>query len=188
MLKLGKFGKTAERSKTDPALRQKQQRKSLRLLKTQGRTIPWNHAAIYGALVVAAAIAIALWDHAYEAGQAALFAPPSTQSIAQELVERGVVGPGNVSNVSWDDKTGALAMTVRDILIKPGQPLDEQRKNVAAEGELAVRAIQGGFAGANRTPPKSITIHVATADGVVATTTTKPGETTPQTAFAGALK
>ena len=187
MLKLGKFGKAAGTPASDAAYRHRQ-RKHLRLLKTQGRTIPWNHAAIYGALVVAAALIVAWWDHAYEARRAALFAPPPPQTMAQQLVERGVVGPGNVSNVTWDDKTGALAMTVRDILIKPGQARDAQRRNAAAEGVLAVRAIQGGFAGAQRTPPKSITVYVTTANGLVATTSTAPGQHAPTTEFSGALK
>jgi len=190
VLKIGRFGKTAGTSTSGVSQRQKP-RSTARLLRTQGRTIPWKHAAVYAALVIAAGIGVAFWEHAYEVQQAAVNAPPappSPQVAAQQLVELGVVGPGNVSNVTWDAKTGALEMTVRDILIKSGQTVDEQRKNVATEGELAVRAIQGGFAGEKLTLPKTITIHVTHGNAVVATTSAAQGQTAPTTVFAAALR
>ncbi len=194
MLKIGRFrfGKSAAPSTSGAALRQRP-RKTARLLKlkTQGRTIPWTHAAIYAGMVLAIAVAVGLWQHSYDVQQAALDAPlppPTPQVAAQRLVELGVVGPGNVSNVTWDPKTAALEMTVRDVLIKPGQSVAEQRKNVQAEGELAVHAIQGGFSGSKLVPPKAITIHLTRGTSPVATTSVAPGQTAPTTVFAGALR
>jgi hypothetical protein len=192
VLKIGRFafGKGAARSTFGKAQRHRP-RKSARLLKTQGRTIPWAHAAIYAGVVLAIAVAVGLWQHSFDVQQAALDAPlppPTPQVAAQRLVELGVVGPGNVSNVTWDAKTAALEMTVRDVLIKPGQSVAEQRKNVQAEGELAVHAIQGGFAGNKLAPPKAITIHLTSGTTLVATTSVAPGQTAPTTVFAGTLR
>lgn len=161
--------------------RQRPLSRSARLLKTQGRTIPWKHVAVYGALVLVVAIAVGLWDHAYEARQAALFQPPPPSVVAKNLVE-DIVGPNTVKSVSLDQKTGTLEMTVQDVLIKAGQSPDEQRKNVAAEGTLAIQFIQG------KMPMKAITLHIVNGTRALATVTLKPGAKAPTTQFAPALQ
>ncbi|HLN14703.1 MAG TPA: hypothetical protein VK587_16020, partial [bacterium] len=73
MLKIGRFefGKSAAPSTSGPGHRHRP-RKTARLLKTQGRTIPWGHAAIYAGVVLAIAVAVGLWQHSYDVQQAAL--------------------------------------------------------------------------------------------------------------------
>ncbi len=192
MLKIGRFGKPAGAS-TPNAAKRPLPRKSARLMKSKplGRTIPWGHAAVYAGVVVVIGVAVGFWQHQYDLQQAALDAPlppPPPQVAAQRLVELGVVGPGNVSDVTWDPTTAALGMTVRDVLIKPGQPIATQRENVKAEGELAVHAIQGGFAADKLAPAKAITIHVTNGKTVIATTSVAPGQTAPATEFGAALQ
>jgi len=155
--------------------------RSARLLKTQGRTIPWMHAAVYAAIVLVAAVLIAVWDHAYEARQAALFQPPPPSVVAKNLVE-DIVGPNSVKAVSLDEKTGTLEMTVQDVLIKSGQSPAEQRKNVTAEGTLAIQLIQG------KMPMKAITLHIVNGARALATVTLTPGAKAPTTQFAPALQ
>jgi len=132
---------------------------------------------VYAVVAVAVAIVIAVWDHAYEAREAALFQPPPPQVVAKNLVE-DVVGPNAVKSVSLDQKSGTLEMTVQDSLVKPGQSRDEQRKNVTAEGSLAIQFLE------SRMPLKMITLHIVTGTRTVATVTCKTADKAPTTQFA----
>jgi hypothetical protein len=136
---------------------------------------------VYVAVVLAAGSAVAVWDHAYEARQAALLQPPAPSVIAKNLVE-DVVGPNTVKSVSLDQRTSTLEMTVQDVLIKPGQSRAEQQKNVAAEGSLAIQLIQG------KMPMKAITLHIVNGTRPLATVMLRPGEKSPTTQFAAALQ
>jgi hypothetical protein len=155
--------------------------RSAKLIRTQGRTIPWKHAAIYAGLVLAAAIVIGVWDHAYEARQAALLKPPPPQVLAKNLVE-DVVGANTVKNVTLDQRAATLEMTVQDVLIKPGQSLSERRKNVTTEGILAIQLLQSKLA------LKAVTLHIVDGTRALATVTSKIGDKAPTTHFASALQ
>jgi len=178
VLKIGKvFGARASAAPTLSRAGQRQRAaRAARSLKTQGRTIPWRHAAIYAALVVVAGVAIALWDHAYEARQADALKPPPPEVVAKNLVE-DVVGLGSVSNVVLDQKASSLEMTVQDVLLKPGQSRDEQRKNVSAEGGYAIQFLE------NRMPLKKVTLHIMKANKALATVSYEAGQKTPTTQF-----
>jgi len=169
---------------TGPRSRAAQRRalsRSAKLLRTQGRTIPWKHAAIYVALVLAAAILVGVWDHVYEAKQAALLTPPPPQVLAKNLVE-DVVGADAVKNVTLDQRAATLEMTVQDVLIKPGQSLSERRKDVTTEGTLAIQLLR------SKLPLKVITLHIVNGTRVLATVTSKLGDKAPTTRFAGTLQ
>ena len=156
-------------------------RSAARLLRTQGRTIPWKHAALYIAIAAACAVAVALWDHAYEVHEAALFAPPPPPVLAKNLVE-DIMGPKAVKSVSLDQKTGALEMTVQDALIKPGQSRAEQRKNVATEGDFAIQVLR------SKMSFKTITLHIVAGARSLATVVFKAGDKVPTTRFASSLQ
>lgn len=182
MLKLGKVLKLG-RTTVGPAKAPKPSRiLTARLLKKRGRTIPWRHAMIYAALVAAAGVALALWDHAYEARRAALFAPPSPDVLAKNLVE-DIVGPGSVHNVSADPKAGTLDLTVEDVLVKPGQSRAEAQKNLTTEGTLAIQLLESQL----RTF-KTITVHLVKSGKPLATVKVGGGQTAPTTEFAADIR
>ncbi len=153
-----------------------------KLVKARGRTIPWHHAAIYAALVVAVGVALALWDHAYEARRAALLRPPPPEVLAKNLVE-DIVGPGTVRHVSVDPKAGTLDLTVEDVLVKPGQSLAEKQKNLTTEGTLAIQLVQSRLRSLT-----TVTVHLVKAGTPLATVRIAPGQKAPTADFAPGLK
>ena len=181
MLKLGNVfrpARTAGPAKTSRPSRTL----TAKAYRKHGRTIPWRHAAIYGTLVVAAGLALGLWDHAYEARQAALLAPPPPEVLAKNLVEN-IVGPGSVHTVSADPKAGTLDMTVEDVLVKPGQSRADEQKNLTTEGALAIQLLQSRLPGY-----KSITIHLVKSGKPLATVKVGSGKTAPTTEFAPEIR
>lgn len=150
--------------------------------RSRGRTIPWHHAAIYAALVVAVGVALALWDHAYEARRAALLRPPPPEVLAKNLVE-DIVGPGTVRHVSVDPKAGALDLTVEDVLVKPGQSRAEKQKNLTTEGTLAIQLVQSRLRSLT-----TVTVHLVKAGTPLATVRIAPGQKAPTADFAAGLK
>ncbi len=153
-----------------------------KLLRTQGRTIPWGHAAIYAAVVIVVAAALAVWDHVYEARQAAMLAPPPPQVLAKNLVE-SIVGAGTVRNVSVDQRAGALDVTVEDVLTKPGQSRSEMQKNLTTEGTLAIQIVQSRLRSF-----KTIAIHLVKAGKPLATVRLGPGQKAPTAEFAAGIQ
>jgi hypothetical protein len=148
----------------------------------KGKRHNWRPVAIYSGLVILAGIALALWDHAYEARRAAVFQPPPPPVLAKNLVE-GLVGSGTVQNVAFDGKAGTLEMSIKDVLLKSGQTLAEKKKNLTAEGTLTIQILQSQM-------PRltGITVHVVADGTTVATAQTKPGQTVPAVEFSPDLK
>lgn len=146
----------------------------------RGQPANWVPVAGYVLFVLLVAAGLFAWDHAYEARQRALFAPASPQVLARNLIE-DVVGPGTVTDVKVDGKAGTLDATLRDVLVKPGQPLAEKKKNLAAEGTLAIQFVQA------RLRYKVMTVHVLL-NGQVAATITAGGQSAPTTQYAPGLK
>ncbi len=177
MLKLGKLLRPTRTAGPAKALRPGKIL-TAKALKKQGRTIPWRHAMIYGVLVVAVGVGLAVWDHAYEARQAALLAPPPPDVLARSLVEN-IVGPGSVHTVSADPKAGTLEVTVEDVLVKPGQSRAEEQKNLTVEGTLAIQILQNQL----RTF-KAIAVHLVKSGKPLATVRVEGGKTAPTTEFA----
>ncbi len=120
------------------------------------------------------------WDRAYEARQRALFTPASPPVVVRNMIE-SIVGAGTVTNVKIDDRAGTLDVTVKDVLVKPGQSLDEKKKNLSTEGALAIQFVQG------RLRYKVMTVHLVQ-DGKVLATVTASGQTAPKTEYAPDLK
>jgi hypothetical protein len=140
----------------------------------------WRPAAVYAAIVVVIGGGIYAWDQAYEARQRALFAPPPAPVLVKNLIE-DVVGRGTVSDVKIDDKTSTLNVTVKDVLVKPGQSLDEKKKNLSTEGALAIQFVQ------SRVRYKTMAVHLVQ-NGKVLATVTATGQRTPTTEYTPDLK
>jgi hypothetical protein len=146
----------------------------------RGQRRYWVPIAAYVGFVVLVGAGLFAWDHAYEARQRALFAPQPPQVVVRNLVE-SIVGRGTVTDVKIDDKASALDVTVRDVLIKPGQSLDEKKKNLSTEGTLALQ-----FVG-SRVRYKTMSVHLV-GNGKVLATVTAAGQGTPKTEYSPDLK
>ena len=120
------------------------------------------------------------WDRAYEARQRALFTPASPSVLVRNMIEN-IVGAGTVTNVKIDDRAGTLDVTVKDVLVKPAQSLDEKKKNLSTEGALAIQFVQG------RLRYKVMTVHLVQ-DGKVLATVRASGQAAPATEYAPDLK
>jgi hypothetical protein len=147
-------------------------------LRAQGRVIPWRHAGIYAALVLAVAVAIAAWDRAYQ-GQ---FRAPSPDALARSLVEN-FIGPGTVHAVSLDAKAHTLDMAVEDVLVKPGQSKADERQNLTKESALTVGVLQSQMKGLRK-----ITVHIVKANKPLVTATVEGNAGTPALDFAPDLR
>ncbi len=135
---------------------------------------------VYVLIVLAIGAGLAAWDQAYEARQRARFAPPPPQVLARNLIE-DIVGRGTVTDVKADPKASTLDVTVKDVLIRPGQPVAEQKKNLAAEGGLAIQFVQ------SRLRYKTMTVHIIK-DGKTLATVRATGQGTPTTEYAPELQ
>jgi len=148
----------------------------------RGHRTNWVPVAVYVLIVLLVGGGLFAWDRAYEARQRALFAPASPPVLVRNMIE-SIVGAGTVSNVKIDDKAGTLDVTVKDVLIKPGQPLAEEKKNLATEGALAIQFVQSRFR------YKTMTVHlVQDKDGRPLATVTASGQAAPKTEYAPGLK
>lgn len=125
---------------------------------------------------------LVLWDRAYETRRAARLTPPPPDVLARNLVE-DVVGPKTVQNVAVDEKAGTLELSVTDVLIKPGQPRDEMRKNLASEGALAIQLLRSYMAQFT-----TVTIHLVKDKKVLATVRVTSGQKEPVTEFSPEVK
>ncbi len=142
----------------------------------------WRPVAAYALFVLLVGGGIFAWDRAYEARQRALFAPASPPQLVRNMIE-SIVGAGTVTNVKIDDTAGTLDVTVKDVLVKPGQPLDEEKKNLSTEGALAIQFVQ------SRLRYKTMTVHlVRGTDGKALATVTASGQGAPKTEYAPDLK
>ncbi|HET7266382.1 MAG TPA: hypothetical protein VFL28_17075 [bacterium] len=138
--------------------------------------------AAYVLFVLLAGGGLFAWDRAYEARQRALVAPASPSQLVRNMID-SIVGAGAVTDVKIDDKTGTLDVTVKDVLVKPGQPLDEEKKNLSTEGSLAIQFVQ------SRLRYKTMTVHlVRDKDGAPLATVTSSGQGAPRTEYAPGLK
>ncbi len=164
----------------NPDAREKRARKMSRSAKI--RRLHWKPVAVYSGLVILALTAVALWDRAYEAQQAARFRPPPRPVLAKNIVE-GLVGSGTVENVAFDEKAGTLEMSVKDVLVKSGQTPAEMKKNLTAEGSLSVQVLQSQITGL-----RTITLHFVRDGKVLATVRNVPGQTQPAVEFSPDLK
>lgn len=148
----------------------------------RGHRTNWVPVAAYALIVLLAGGGLFAWDRAYEARQRALFAPVSPTQLVRNMID-SIVGAGAVTNVKVDDKAGTLDVTVKDALVKPGQPLDEEKKNLSTEGALAIQFVQ------SRLRYKTMTVHlVRDADGKALATVTASGQGAPKTEYASDLK
>jgi hypothetical protein len=136
--------------------------------------------AAYVLFVLIIAAGLFAWDRAYEARQRALFTPASPPVLVRNMIE-SIVGAGTVTNVKIDDKAGTLDVTVKDVLIKPGQSLDEKKKNLSTEGALAIQFVQ------SRLRYKTMSVHLVQ-DGKPLATVTATGQAPPKTEYAPGLK
>jgi hypothetical protein len=136
--------------------------------------------AAYIGFVVVVGAGLFAWDQAYEARQRRLFAPAPPQVVVRNLIE-SIVGSGTVTDVKLDQKAGTLDVTVKDVLIKPAQPLDEKKKNLSTEGALAIQFVQSRFR------YKTMTVHLVQ-DGKVLATVTATGQGQPKTVYSPDLK
>lgn len=136
--------------------------------------------AAYVLFVLIVGAGLFAWDRAYEARQRALFAPASPPVLVRNMIE-SIVGAGSVTNVKIDDRAGTLDVTVKDVLVKPGQSLDEKKKNLSTEGALAIQFVQ------SRLRYKVMTVHLVQ-DGKVLATVTASGQAAPKTEYAPDLK
>jgi hypothetical protein len=100
--------------------------------------------------------------------------------IVRNLIE-SIVGTGTVTDVRLDNKAGTLDVTVKDVLIKPGQSLDEKKKNLATEGALAIQFVQ------SRLRVKTMNVHLVQ-DGKVLATVSVSGQGAPTTKYSTDLK
>ncbi len=89
-----------------------------------------------------------------------------------------IVGPKTVQKIAVDEKAGTLELSVADVLVKPGQPRDEMRKNLSSEGTLAIQLLQGYMA-----QFKTVTIHLVKDKKVLATVRVAPGQKEPVLEF-----
>jgi hypothetical protein len=140
----------------------------------------WVPVAVYVGFVVVVLAGLFAWDQAYEAHQRALYAPAPPQVIVRNLIE-AIVGRGTVSDVKLDDKAGTLDVTVKDVLVKPGQSLDEKKKNLSTEGALAIQFVESRFR------YKTMTVHLV-GDGKVLATVSASGQSAPTTEYSPDLK
>lgn len=148
----------------------------------RGHRSNWVPVAAYVLIVLLVAGGLFAWDRAYEARQRALFAPASPPVIVRNMIE-SIVGAGTVSNVKIDDKASTLDVTVKDVLVKSAQPLDEKKKNLSTEGALAIQFVQ------SRLRYKTMTVHLVQAtDGKPLATVTASGQAAPKTEYAPDLK
>ncbi len=149
-----------------------------KLRRTRGRVFPLRHAAIYGAIVVAAGLGIAAWDRAYESQ----FRAPSPNVLAKGLVEN-FIGPGTVHSVAVDERAHTVDMTVEDVLIKPGQSKADERQNLTREGALTISVLQSRLKDL-----KKITIHIVKDNKPLATATVEGSQSSPAVVFAPDLR
>jgi hypothetical protein len=145
-----------------------------------GQRRNWVPVAAYVGFVVVIAAGLFAWDRAYEARQRALFAPAAPQVVVRNLIE-SIVGRGTVTDVKLDDKAGILDVTMKDVLVKPAQSLDEKKKNLSTEGTLAIQFVESRFR------YKMMTVHVVQ-DGRVLATVTASGQGAPKTEYSPELK
>jgi hypothetical protein len=141
----------------------------------------WVPVAAYVGFVVLVLGGVVAWDQAYEARQRALYAPAPPEVIMRNLVE-SIIGRGTVTDVKLDGKAGTLDMTVKDVLVKPGQSLDEKKKNLSTEGTLAIQFVE------SRYRYKTMTVHLVQPDGKVLATVTASGQGAPKTEYSPDLK
>lgn len=148
----------------------------------RGHRTNWVPVAAYVLFVLLVGGGLFAWDRAYEARQRALFAPASPPQLVRNMIE-SIVGAGAVTDVKINDKAGTLDVTMKDVLVKPGQPLDEEKKNLSTEGALAIQFVQ------SRLRYKTMTVHlVRDADGKALATVTVSGQGAPKTEYAPDLK
>lgn len=140
----------------------------------------WVPVAGYVIFVLLIGGGLFAWDRAYEARQRALFTPAAPRLLVRNMIE-SIIGAGTVANVNIDDKANTLDVTVRDVLVKPGQTLDEKKKNLSTEGALAIQFVQSRFR------YKTMTVHLVQ-DGKPMATVTASGQSAPKTDFAAGLK
>jgi len=149
-------------------------------LRGRGRPRNWIPIAGYIAFVLIVGAAIFAWDQAYEARQRRLFAPAPPQVIVRNLIE-SIVGTGTVTDVTLDNKAGTLDVTIKDVLSKPGQSLEEKKKNLSTEGALAIQFVESRFR------YKTMTVHLVQ-DGKVVATVSASGQGAPTTTYSPDLK
>ena len=148
----------------------------------RGHRTNWVPVAAYVLFVLLVGGGLFAWDRVYEARQRALFAPASPSQLVRNMIE-SFVGAGAVTNVKIDDKAGTLDVTVKDALVRPGQSLAEEKKNLSTEGALAIQFVQ------SRLRFKTMTVHlVRGADGTALVTVTASGQGVPTTEYAPDLK
>jgi hypothetical protein len=146
----------------------------------RGHRPNWLPVAGYVVFVLLLGGGVVAWDRAYEARQRALIRPAAPQIQVRNMIE-SIIGGGTVANVNIDGKANTLDVTVRDVLVKPGQTLDEKKKNLSTEGALAIQFVQSRFR------YKTMTVHLVQ-DGKPMATVTASGQAAPQTDFAAGLK
>ena len=146
----------------------------------RGHRSNWVPVAGYVIFVLLIGGGLFAWDRAYEARQRALFTPAPPRLLVRNMIE-SIIGAGTVANVNIDDKANTLDVTVRDVLVKPGQTLDEKKKNLSTEGALAIQFVQSRFR------YKTMTVHLVQ-DGKPMATVTASGQSAPKTDFAAGLK
>jgi hypothetical protein len=144
------------------------------------RRTDWVPVAGYVTFVLVAGAAIFAWDRAYEARRQALYRPVSPPVLVRNMIE-SIVGAGTVSNVKIDDKANTLDVTVKDVLIKPSQPLAEKKKNLSTEGALAIQFV------ASRLRFKTMSVHLVR-NGKVLATVRAAGQAAPTTEYAPDLR
>lgn len=133
----------------------------------------WTPTTAYVLAAAAVLGGLLLWDHIYEARQAAAFRPPPPQVLVKNLVE-DVVGTGTVRNVTLDEKSGALTVTVEDVLVKPRQSPAEVRRELTTEGTLPIQLVQ------SRMPwIKTITLRLVKGGRLLATARLVAGQKAP---------
>lgn len=145
-----------------------------------GQRPNWVPVAVYVLFVLLVGGGLFAWDRAYEARQRALYAPASPPVLVRNMIE-SIVGVGTVTNVKIDERAGTLDVTVKDVLVKPGQSLDEKKKNLSTEGALAIQFVQ------SRLRYKTMTVHLVQ-DGKPLATVTVSGQAAPKTEYAPDLK
>ncbi|HLW48806.1 MAG TPA: hypothetical protein VKW09_13690 [bacterium] len=168
------------RAERPPAAPQRPRGRPKGLARGWGHRRNWVPVAAYVGFVVLVGAGLFAWDRAYEARQQALFAPAAPDVVVRNLIE-SVVGRGTVTDVKLDQRAGTLNVTVKDVLVKPGQSLDEKKKNLSTEGTLAIQFVESRFRF------KVMTVHLVQ-DGTVLATVTASGQSAPKTEYAPDLK
>lgn len=143
------------------------------------RVFPWRPALIYVIVVLVAGVGLILWDRSYESRRYSV-AAPSPEAAATHLVEN-VVGPGTVSHVTLDKKSGTLTMDVKDVVTDKSKSPAQNRELLSGEGTQAAQAILGLISF------KQVVLHLVRDGKTMATVHAEPGKP-PQTEFAADFK